>query len=161
MTVNDTNVIEMTETGFGRHPARVTCERQEEAGAAWVDASHDGYDSLFRTTHFRRIYVSDGGEDVRGEDTLEGPANLGFALRFHLHPGVQASIIQGGAAVLLATPSGGGWRFRATGGHINLEESIYCGKGDEPRRTTQIVVENTTAPDSTTIKWALQREKKG
>jgi uncharacterized heparinase superfamily protein len=161
MIVNDTNAIELTDSGLGRRVARLTAERQEENGAAWVEATHDGYDALFRTTHFRRLYVADGGEDVRGEDTLEGPASFAFALRFHLHPGVQASLIQGGAAVLLATPSGGGWRFRATGGHISLEESIYCGKGDEPRRTTQIVVENTTAPDSTTIKWALQREKKG
>jgi uncharacterized heparinase superfamily protein len=114
----------------------------------------------YGTIHYRRIYVSEGGEDVRGEDTLEGPAGSGFAVRFHLHPSVQASLIQQGQAVLLALPSGGGWRFRASGAQLALEESLYAGRGDEPRRSLQIAVTGTTQPDHTIIKWALQKEKR-
>lgn len=161
LTLNDTNSAEIIDGGMGRKPKRVSCERQEEAGAVWLDARHDGYDPLFHTTHYRRLYIADSGEDIRGEDTLEGPAGYTFALRFHLHPGVQASVIQGGGAVLLATPSGGGWRLRAQGGTLSLEESLYCGKGDEPRRSHQIVISGETTPDSTAVKWALQRERRG
>ena len=160
LTLNNTNALELTDTGVGRKPPTTSCTRQEESGAVWVEGQHDGYDALFHTTHYRRLYLADGGDDVRGEDMLEGPAGYEFTVRFHLHPNVQASLIQQGSAVLLATPSGLGWRFRASGGNLSLEESLYAGKGDEPRRTLQIVLTGQTAPDSTTIKWALQREKK-
>lgn len=160
LVLNDTNAAELAERGFGRRPQTVTCERQEENGAAWVEASHDGYEHLLRTLHFRRLYVGDSGDDVRGEDTLEGPAGLDFAIRFHLHPSVQASLIQQGQAVLLALPSGGGWRLRTQGGTISLEESLYCGRNEEPRRTMQIVISGVSQAEQTIIKWALQREKR-
>ena len=160
LTLNDTNAVELTNEGLGHVPQTVTCERQEENGASWVEASHDGYENNFRTLHFRRIYVGDGGDDVRGEDALEGPKGHNYAIRFHLHPNVQASLIQQGQAVLLALPSGGGWRLRTQGGTLSLEESLYCGKDDEPRRTQQIVISGTTDDEQTTIKWALQREKR-
>lgn len=163
LTLENTNAAELREGGLGRQAQTITSDRYEENGATWVETSHDGYEPNFQTLHFRRIYLGDSGEDVRGEDVLEGPENLGFALRFHLHPNVQASLIQNGQAVLLALPSGGGWRFRAQGGGgvLSLEESIYCGRGDEPRRTQQIVLTGTTSADQTVIKWALQREKRG
>lgn len=160
LTLNDTNAAELAERGFGRCPQTVTCERQEESGAAWVEASHDGYEVPFRTLHFRRLYVGDSGDDVRGEDTLEGPAGLDFAIRFHLHPSVQASLIQQGQAVLLALPSGGGWRLRTQGGTLALEESLYCGRNEEPRRSLQIVINGISQAEQTIIKWALQREKR-
>lgn len=160
LTLNDTNAIELLDKAIGRRPQTVTCERQEENGAIWVEASHDGYEHLFKALHFRRLYVGDGGDDVRGEDTLEGPAGFAFAIRFHLHPNVQASLIQQGQAVLLALPSGGGWRLRTSGGTLALEESLYCGRGDEPRRSLQIVIHGSTTAEQTTIKWALQREKR-
>lgn len=160
LTLNDTNAAELAERGFGRRPQSVTCERQEENGAAWVEASHDGYEHPFRTLHFRRIYVGDNGDDVRGEDTLEGPAGLDFAIRFHLHPSVQASLIQQGQAVLLALPSGGGWRLRTQGSTLALEESLYCGRNEEPRRSLQIVISGVSQAEQTIVKWALQREKR-
>lgn len=160
LTLNDTNAVELTAHGMGRKPEMVACTRQEENGAIWLELGHDGYTHLFQTTVFRRIYVGTSGEDVRGEDALEGPAGHNFAIRFHLHPSVQASLIQQGQAVLLALPSGGGWRMRATGGSLSLEESIYAGRGDEPRRSLQIVISGTTSADQTVVKWALQREKR-
>lgn len=164
LTLNDTNAAELAERGFGRAPQTVTCERAEENGAAWVEASHDGYEQPLRTLHFRRLYVGDSGDDVRGEDTLEGPAGLDFAVRFHLHPHVQASLIQQGQAVLLALPSGGGWRLRAQSESgtvtLALEESLYCGRNEEPRRTLQIVISGISQHEQTIVKWALQREKR-
>lgn len=160
LTMNDTNAVELTAHGMGRKPEMVACTRQEENGAIWLELGHDGYEHLFQTTVFRRIYVGTSGEDVRGEDALEGPAGHSFAIRFHLHPTVQASLIQQGQAVLLALPSGGGWRLRASGGSLSLEESIYAGRGEEPRRTQQIVITGTTSADQTIVKWALQREKR-
>ena len=104
--------------------------------------------------HRRSLYVASSGDDVRGEDMIEAFAPQPFALRFHLHPDVSASPQQGGA-VLLRLRSGAGWRLRADGGRIGIENSIYLG-GAEPRRSEQVVV--TGSPDGPQqVKWAISK----
>ena len=71
-----------------------------------------------------------------------GAAPQPFTLRFHLHPAVKANMQQDGEAVLLRLPAGGGWRLRAEGARMSLEESIYLG-GAEPRRSEQVVLPAT------------------
>ena len=58
---------------------------------------------------------------------------------------------------LLRSSSGEGWRFRAAGASIGLEESVYLGRTSEMRRAEQIVLTGTTAADGATIKWAFGR----
>jgi uncharacterized heparinase superfamily protein len=153
---------------IGRRPERVACRRDEAEGAVWLEGSHDGYLGPFGLIHRRRLYLSPGGDDLRGEDLLvlpEGmtqvkPDVLGkpFTVRFHLHPTVRASLVQDGAAVLLRL-SGGGWRFRSAGGNRPpaLEESIYLGQRGEPRHSEQITVSGQVGPEGAVIKWALRR----
>lgn len=161
VTVEETNSAEVLEGGgIGRRPGRVSCERVESDGATLVEAGHDGYQRGFRLAHRRRLYLADNGEDLRGEDVLEGPAGHAFTVRFHLHPSVQVSLIQNGTAALLRLPGGTGWRLRATGGRLGLAESVHLASGEDARRTSQITLSGTTHPDRTAVKWALRREKK-
>jgi len=106
------------------------------------------------------------GDDLRGEDLLlrQGDAardGRGFAIRFHLHPSVKASLVQNGAAALLRLPSGAGWRLRAQGGTLSLAESVYLGHAGETRRSEQVVISGALAPqtaaEAASVKWALQR----
>jgi uncharacterized heparinase superfamily protein len=145
--------------GLGRRPRHVLCRREEADGAALIDASHDGYAPPFGVLHRRRLYLSAEGEDLRGEDRLarvRPGETLPFALRFHLHPDVQASLLHDGTAVLLRLPSGAGFRLDAAGGRLALEESIYLGGGNL-RRAEQIVVESTLAGEEALVKWSLKR----
>ena len=154
---------------LGRRPDSVRCERQEYENAILVEATHSGYGPGFGLIHRRRLYLAENGEDLRGEDSLEPLPGLSarsiadqpFAIRFHLHPAVQASLIREGTAVLLRLPSGAGWRMRVQGAELALEDSIYFGRGAEPRRSRQIVLTGDTQPGATQVKWALRREKKG
>jgi uncharacterized heparinase superfamily protein len=130
--------------GLGRRPSMVEVQRQEANGAHWLEASHDGWKKPFGAVHRRRLYVAESGEDIRGEDVVEAPTPQPFALRFHLHPSVHVNLQQDGEAVLLRLPSAGGWRLRADGARMTLEESVYLG-GPEPRRTEQVVL--TGYPD--------------
>jgi uncharacterized heparinase superfamily protein len=130
--------------------------REEDAGNLWITASHDGYKGLFGLVHQRRLYLSRDGDDLRGEDTLTGPHTGSFAVRFHLHPDVQVSVIQNGAAALLRAPSGAAWRFIASGGKIELAETVYLGRRGEPRRSEQIVVSGPVSHGAA-IKWAFRR----
>ncbi len=155
LTIADVNSSELRPDGLGRRPEKVEVSRQEANGAHWLEGTHDGWRRAFGAIHRRRLYVAESGEDVRGEDAVEAPAPQPFTLRFHLHPSVQASLQQDGEAVLLRTPSVGGWRLRADGAKLALEESIYLG-GDEPRRSEQIVL--TGYPDGPQmVKWAITK----
>jgi len=166
VVIADTNSAEVLESGgLGRRPSHVGCERQESDGAVLVVATHNGYSKGFGFLHRRRVYLADNGEDLRGEDILEPvigstPTDQPFAIRFHLHPRVEPLLIQGGAQVELRLPSGNVWRMRATGAVLELAESIYMGSGDEPRRTSQIVMQGQSSPEGITVKWALRRERK-
>ena len=149
----------------------MTCRRDEDEGAIWLEVSHDGYRPLFGLVHHRRLYLAASGEDLRGEDCLNGnpPGGraLAFAIRFHLHPGVQAMAAQDGRSVVLRLPKGGGWRLRAAGAEVGLEDSVYLGLPGQIRRCQQIVLSGTTGKPGTeaaeeadrvaTVKWALQR----
>ncbi len=155
LTIADTNSSELRPDGLGRRPETVEVTRQEANGAHWLDATHDGWKRAFGAIHRRRLYVAESGEDVRGEDAVEAATPQPFTLRFHLHPTVQASVQQDGEAVLLRTQSGSGWRLRADGAKLGLEESVYLG-GADPRRSEQVVL--TGYPDGPQhVKWAITK----
>ncbi|MBE7209696.1 MAG: heparinase II/III family protein [Gluconacetobacter diazotrophicus] len=148
LAVADSSSSEFRGAAVVRRPSAVTVDHRQAQGAHWLDLSHDGYRPAFGAVHHRRIYVAEGGEDVRGEDRLDvsvgGDRPVPFALRFHLHPGVKVSRDsddsgEEGGSALLSLPGGGRWRFRADGGRFAVEESIYLGDGT-PTRASQLVI---------------------
>jgi uncharacterized heparinase superfamily protein len=155
LIIADVSSSELRETGLGRRPFDVSAERQEAHGAHWLEASHDGWGRLFGAIHRRRLYLSESGEDLRGEDMIEADQPQPFMIRFHLHPSVTASLQQDNGAVLLRLPSGQGWRLRADGAAISIEESVYFGLS-EPRRAEQIVLAgHQDGPQA--VKWAISK----
>jgi uncharacterized heparinase superfamily protein len=155
LVIADTNSSELKPEGLGRRPEHVEVQRQEAAGAHWLEVSHDGYRKPFGAIHRRRLYLSESGEDIRGEDVVEAPTPQPYVVRFHLHPNVNASRQQDGEAVLLRLPSGSGWRLRADGSRLTLEESVYLG-GAEPRRSEQVVL-GGFQDGPQTVKWAITK----
>jgi uncharacterized heparinase superfamily protein len=158
---------------FEAQPEMVVARRNEENIGTWIEASHDGYRSEFGLFHRRRLFLAADGGDLRGEDGLfrsvdDGPpedvdSRLRFAIRFHLHPGVKASLARDGMSALLVLGNGDGWRFRTDGGPIKLERSVYLATGDTPKRTVQIVVQGEAEPfgagerPPNRVRWAFQR----
>lgn len=153
LVLADLSSSEIKPEGLGRRPDEVKAQRQEANGAHWLEAEHDGWRRTLGAIHRRRLYVAESGEDIRGEDVIEASQPLSFTVRFHLHPDVQASVQQDGDAVLLRLRTGGGWRLRADGARLSLEESIYFG-GSEPRRSEQVVLTGT-ADGPQMVKWAI------
>lgn len=168
LIIDDTNSTEIDTRGtVGRCPSRVRVERWEADGAVWVEAEHDGYGESHGIAHRRRLYLAAGGDDLRGEDVLSYAGGPGVRpaealIRFHLHPRVAASVVQNGAAALLRTASGAGWRLRSAGGALQLQESVYFGDRGTLQRCRQLVLTTPVGAvrdDGTlTIKWALRRE---
>ena len=154
----DTSSVEFRADGsVAAGPQEVTAMRAEDAGAQWVAASHDGFKKTLGLTHARQLFLAADGEDLRGEDRLTGRSGQGFAIRFHLHPSVQASLTQDGNAVLLRLPGGAGWRLRMQGAVLSIGESIYVGAGGT-KKTRQIVLDGHVGSNGAIVKWALRRE---
>ena len=97
---------------------------------------------------------------VTGADKLVPAATgarlgLAFAVRFHIHPDVRVSRLEGGH-ILLKLPGGEGWRFRAGGGEIGIEESIYLGNG-MVRRAEQLVIAASVQGSSAEVAWVFEQ----
>jgi uncharacterized heparinase superfamily protein len=171
VTVDETNSSALMADGKGlaRRPTEATARREESEGNLWLETSHDGYLPNYGLIHHRRLYLSADGADLRGHDRLEGRGGKRFALRFHLHPSVNASLAQDRQAVLLRLPSGAGFRLRsqiigAPGmvptGEVSLGESIYFGQPGERRRSQQIIIAGDLMGAGAEIKWQLSRESR-
>ncbi|MET1027076.1 MAG: heparinase II/III family protein [Dongiaceae bacterium] len=159
LVVDDTNSSMLLEHGgMALKPTVVTSRREETEGQTWLDTSHNGYEEPYGLVHRRRLFLSADGSELMGEDTLNGSGGNALALRFHLHPGVQASITQNGQAALLKLPGGSGWRMRVQGADIALADSIYMGQRGQMRRSQQLVILAMIEADVTQIKWALEKE---
>ena len=148
--------------GLALIPKSVLARREATEAGQWLDMRHNGYDEPFGLTHRRRLFLSADGNELLGEETLVGRGGNAFALRFHLHPAVQASVTQNGQTAFLKLPggasAGGAWRLRVQGGDLNLADSVYLGHKGQVRRTQQLLVLGLIESDETQIKWALQKE---
>lgn len=141
-------------------PRHVPVERRDDDVIA-VSASHDGYRGDFGIQHERRLAIGPSGDRIDGEDifsTIGGrsSANPTYAVRFHLHPQVRASRTRDGTHVVLALPSGSAWEFFAGGAEISIEESVYLGGIEGPRRSDQIVVHGRCR-HAPRVNWRLRR----
>ncbi|MFP6744426.1 MAG: heparinase II/III family protein [Alphaproteobacteria bacterium] len=142
---------------FDHCPGQVDATRQEDEGATWIDASHDGFVADYGISHRRRLYLAADGDSLRGEDTLSGHGAGRFTIRFHLHPTVKASLVADGTGALLRLPGGEGWRMRSSGAMLVIADSIYLGHAGAHSRSEQIVLSGPLQGGVTTVKWALSR----
>jgi uncharacterized heparinase superfamily protein len=163
LTLGDRNACEILQDGgLGRGPQSVTAQRYEQEGTSFVETSHDGYEASLRAVCQRTLGLSATGDLLQGRESVAGGAGSDYALRFHLHPSVQANLVQDGRSVLLRTPSGIGWRFRIENSSgradLGLEGSIYAGSA-ALRRTLQIKASGRLQGSVTTLAWSLTRER--
>lgn len=168
LTLADTSSAAILPPGLARDllgprlsggPIRTDSRRSETAQGWMVEASHDAYVAPYGYVHQRRITLSPHGLMLTGADTLvaarPGTGKLPFAVRFHIHPDVRVSRLEGGA-FLLKLPGGEGWRFRAGGGTLAAEESVYLG-GPAVRRTEQLVISGITKAAPAEIAWVFEQ----
>jgi len=158
VTLNDSSSCQFLESGLFRRlfgspivagPRRVTVSREQaDDGTLILRAAHDGYVRRFGIVHQRVLQISADGNRIDGEDiflppdggAIPGKALDEFAVRFHLHPGVKANRLTDGHGVMLVLPNKDVWNFDAHQDKVDLEESVYLGGLEGPRRTLQIVI---------------------
>ena len=164
------------QTGMLDDAARVTALRQSHGDGALVYVAHDGWCYTHGLTAARELHLSSDGRRLGGTDTLTaqtaaerkrfndqmdrtGLAGVPFALRFHLHPDVDATLDMGGHAVSMQLRSGEIWVFRHDSlAKLTLEPSIYLEKGRlKPRASLQITLSAHAREIETRIGWTLAK----
>lgn len=157
-------------------PLNVPAELRDTDDGMRFEGGHDGYVASHGLTHVRSLELTPDGRSLSGEDMLLALedaekrrfdrvmdavklAGVPYAVRFHLHPDVDAEIDLGGAAVSMALKSGEIWIFRQDGKHsLTLEPSVYLEKGRiKPRATKQIVLSGKAMGYATRIRWSLAK----
>ncbi len=168
LTLADTSAAQILPPGLARKllgprlmggPAAPASRRSETAQGWMVEATHDAYVAQFGLVHERKVTLSPAGLMVTGADRLV-PAGgktgkLPFTVRFHIHPDVRLSRLEGGG-ILLKLPGGEGWRFRCGGGELAIEESIYLG-GGAVRRTEQLALTGVTGETPAEMAWVFEQ----
>lgn len=146
-------------------PSTVRCQRQESEGIELLHASHDGYERAFGFIHERQIGLSADGAVLIGSERLRdtgAPDSMGdrprdaVAVRFHLHPSVEAFQEEDGS-IGLRCASGEDWQFTCADIAPELEDSIFFANSDGARRTTQIAL-YFSALEKPELRWKMRRQ---
>jgi uncharacterized heparinase superfamily protein len=143
---------------------------------AGVHLAHDGWATTHGLSHIRDLMLTHDGRYLRGVDRLAAISTVEkrrfervmsnskrkgvrFAVRFHIHPDVEARLDMGGAAVSLTLKSGEIWVFRHDGSlKMTLEPTIYLEKTRQrPRESLQIVLSGAAQDFDTQLGWTLSK----
>jgi len=157
VTVDNKSSCQFDEEGRLTSRPTVRVKRHEDDTVAVLQAAHDGYSSQFGLNHRRSVCLQGQGETLRGEERLTGRAGVPFAVRFHLHPDIQAAMEDG--KIMLRSRSGIWWQFSTAQGTLLLEESIYVSTDENPVPTQQIVITGETQEQQTIVEWDLSRQR--
>ncbi|RYH03921.1 heparinase [Salipiger sp. IMCC34102] len=154
-------------------PERVQAVLSRQPDSLRAEMSHDGFRSTHGLTHARILEMTLDGRGLIGEDLLttlsdadkarfdraQQAEDLPIAIRFHLHPDVDAHVDMGGAAVSLTLKSGEIWVFRHDGhAELSLKPSVYLETGRlKPRPAQQVVLSDAAMSYATRIRWSLTK----
>jgi uncharacterized heparinase superfamily protein len=164
LTLGDRNSTAIHEDGaLGKGVSQVELARDETAGTAMAEASHDGYARRYGLLHQRQLILVPDGREVQGEDRLIAAGRrrrkeeIPFAIRFHLAPGVEVATTADGQGALLRARGAGVWQFRCRGGRLSIEDSMWIDGEARPHESQQLVISGDSPPAGTTISWSFKR----
>ena len=158
---NSTNI--MADGSLGKGVEDVTIDRSEDNDASRLESSHDGYVRAFGLVHKRSVMLGNDGKELRGADQLMGKGrkkireSTGYAVRFHLAPGVEATATADGMGAILRSKGAPPWNFRCRGGQLTQEESLWIDGRGQPQRTTQLVIVGEVSALGGEIGWQFRR----
>ena len=158
---NSTNIL--VDGSLGKGVEDVAIDRSEDNDASRLEASHDGYVRAFGLVHKRSLMLGNDGKELRGADQLiaKGRKKIreaaSYAVRFHLAPGVEATITADGMGAILRSKGAPPWNFRCRGGNLATEESLWIDGRGQPRRTSQLVIVGEVSALGGEIGWQFRR----
>ena len=164
LVLDDTNSTAILPDGsLGKGVTDAEIARGEDNDCSRIEASHDGYVKGFGLIHQRRLSLGNDGKEVRGEDRLipKGRKKIResapYAIRFHLAPGVEATITADGMGAILRSSGAPPWNFRCRGAMLQVEESLFVDGRGQAAPTLQLVVVGEVSAIGGEIAWQFRR----
>ena len=164
LVLDDTNSTAILPDGsLGKGVTDLTIDRSEDNDCSRLEAAHDGYVKGFGLIHQRRLSLGNDGKEVRGEDRLmpKGRRKIReaapYAIRFHLAPGVEATVTADGMGAILRSSGAPPWNFRCRGAMLQVEESLVLDGHGQPQPTLQLVVFGELSAIGGEIAWQFRR----
>ena len=164
LVLSDTNSTSILADGsLGKGVEDVAIDRREDNDASRLEASHDGYVRAFGLTHKRSLMLGNDGKELRGADQLIAKGrkkireSAPYAVRFHLSPGVEATITADGMGAILRSKGAPPWNFRCRGGNLAVEESLWIDGRGKAQRTSQLVIVGEISALGGEIGWQFRR----
>ena len=164
LVLDDTNSTNILPDGsLGKRVEDVVIDRSEDNDASRIEATHDGYVRAFGMLHKRSLMLGNDGKEIRGADQLIAKGrkkireSAAYAVRFHLAPGVEATITADGMGAILRSKGAPPWNFRCRGGMLTTEESLWIDGRGQPQRTTQLAVIGEISALGGEIGWQFRR----
>jgi uncharacterized heparinase superfamily protein len=158
---NSTNIL--ADGTLGKGVEDVSIERTEDNDSSRLEATHDGYVRTFGMVHKRSLMLGNDGKEIRGADQLipRGRKKIResapYAARFHLAPGVEATVTADGMGAILRSKGAPPWNFRCRGGNLAAEESLWIDGRGHPHASTQLVIVGEVSALGGEIGWQLRR----
>jgi uncharacterized heparinase superfamily protein len=168
LTLGDANSTAVLINGkLGSGVGEVEVDRRlVESGqgtATRIEASHDGYAQRFGLIHRRILILRDDGTELRGEDLI-APAGrrakrgkVPYSIRFHLGPGIEATLTESKRGVHLALPDGSYWQFLSVNSEVTIEESLWVDGHGRPQPVQQLVIEGMESRGGGSFSWLLKK----
>jgi uncharacterized heparinase superfamily protein len=158
---NSTNSL--PDGSLGRGVEDVAIERSEDNDASRIEASHDGYVRSFGMVHKRSLMLGNDGKELRGADQLIAKGrkrirdSASYAVRFHLAPGIEATVTADMMGAILRSAGAPPWNFRCRGGSLAVEESLWIDGRGQPQRTLQLAIVGEVSALGGEIGWQFRR----
>jgi uncharacterized heparinase superfamily protein len=163
LTIADTNSTAILPSGtLGKGVTEVELDRRETDQGSRLEVSHDGYAKRHGLIHRRLFILTPTGKELRGEDMLlPAPRSrhkneAAYAIRFHLAPGISASLTADKQGALLRIAEGPLWQFRASDGTLTIEESLWVDGDGRPHPIEQLVVSGSAPAGGASIGWLFK-----
>ena len=153
-------------------PANAQATFTDQGDNYRIKGSHDGYLADFGVSHARQILVAPNGLLVSSEDKLSAPVGLkspegdliagAYAIRFHLHPSVRATLAADGQSAMLTLKNGETWKISSNAAETKVEESFFLADERGPQATSQVVLAGFVGEESEVrIVWNIERMTQG
>jgi uncharacterized heparinase superfamily protein len=164
LVLSDTNSTNILPDGsLGKGVEDVTINRSEDNDSSRLESTHDGYVRTFGMVHKRSLMLGNDGKEIRGADQLIARGrkkireSASYAARFHLAPGVEATITADGMGAILRSKGAPPWNFRCRGGNLATEEGLWIDGRGQPHATTQLVIVGEVSALGGEIGWQFRR----
>ena len=164
MTLGDSNSTAILPGGsLGKGVGEVVVTRIEDDEFSRIEAAHDGYHKGFGLIHHRHIALANDGKELRGLDRLEPRGRkrireaAGYAVRFHLAPGVEAVRTADAMGAILRSPGAPPWNFRCRGAQLEVEESVWVDGRGALQSTMQLAIVGEISALGGEVGWHFRR----